>query len=1298
MKLFVRSTLYLIVFISMFFPVSLLYADTKPDVGVDYFTNGLLDRAASIKAAESVTKQKYPDADIAMVNQHNLQKYSKDGTYVQWYETYTKILTEKGRRSMKTLASYFTLPYNTTEYKLVEIIHQDGTVTQIDIKANVSVMIQSGQMSDNIYNPNAKIMKISLPRVNVGDVVHYVLYDDFKKVTIPGHWSEIVSLESTDPILRYEITFIAPEKKPLEHMIVKSQIPGTVFSEQRVEGRTKIYKWIVKNVPQAFPEPDMPPLYSQIQRLRATTVKDWETISRWYWNLCLPHMEDTTPEMEKTVAALVEGLTSRQEKIRAVFDYVSQDIRYMGLTLEENSPGYEPHPVRLTFERKAGVCRDKAVLLTSMLRMAQIEAYPALMRNGPKVDETVPMSIFNHAITAVLEPDGSYLLMDSTDENTRELLPGYLNDQNYLVATPAGDFLRTSPLETAEKNMVFVKTTGKMDKHGKIKGNMIIKFEGINDNVYRGMLWEKSIEERKIFFENLASGLTPDSWLTDYSILPKNLNDTSIPLKVQIEFTTGDVRIKGKNTMMLSLPYIDNSVGMVHFLLGKMGLKKRKYPIFTEYACGVEETLDIEIDQPGLAVSSLPVYQNTDQKGYRWKAFCDFDGKTFSGRRTFTLKLPEYAPDQYLALKKTVQNIEEDMKKKPVFSICGKEGTECAKSWYESFDSDAVILKDELTCDIEDIHTWTETLYKKIKILTYAGKKDFSDAYFSYNPIWETLEVKEAFVRLESGETTKVKAQEINIMDKPWVASASRYPGGKTLVINFPSTQVGCTVEYKIVKKRTKQPFFGANISFSSYYPILEKSFTIIAPESLDLKINKTDCGTGIREGTDNEYCRKVISVKQTSDGGKKVSRFSGQKLEPVQKEENLPPWLSFNPVVMVSAGSWKAYAVNLGNFLKNACDGQAETEKKAAELAEGLTTDLEKIIAVRDFAAIHIRSVPVSIKRLPFESISKADTILKDGYGNATDRAVLLFTLLDSLGLNPEFAISSMLSKIPVLQKPFFDFPQNGFLRKAMVRVKSEKEGYIWLNDTNQYSMPGTTSADGYTALLIPAGRIVPIKSLNEDLKNRSEVFYNIKLSENGDAKIERIRKIYGTRYGAFKKRFVEISPEDRRRRHLSLIASISRNAEADGEYITKYDTYPAVEQLSVKVKKWATRQQDYLYFHIPGITGGLVSTGREKRVNPLYRYWTVCENISIDINFPENIESVEMILPEKSLFRIEGAGYVKLERTPFIPGQPLQIRQLSRIDPVVIMPWQYPGYLATSRQMSHPDMRMILFRMKGK
>ena len=188
---------------------------------------------------------------------------------------------------------------------------------------------------------------------------------------------------------------------PLVRVALRDEVPGTVSysKESQAEGGV-VHHWEIHNVPRMFDEPAMPPYEMVLQRLFVSTMPDWQTVSKWYWNLSKSHLEATTPEMKQKVDSLTADTTTEMDRIKSVFYFVSKKVRYMGLTPEKDRPGFEPHDVEITFDKKYGVCRDKAALLVSMLREAGLDAYPVLISVGVKRDPDVPDPDFNHAIVS----------------------------------------------------------------------------------------------------------------------------------------------------------------------------------------------------------------------------------------------------------------------------------------------------------------------------------------------------------------------------------------------------------------------------------------------------------------------------------------------------------------------------------------------------------------------------------------------------------------------------------------------------------------------------------------------------------------------------------------------------------------------------------------------------------------------------------------------------------------------------------------------------------------------------------
>ncbi len=359
--------------------------------GSDWAT---LDPKQVQAAAKEVTLAQLPDCDEAIVDQKSMRVVHEDGTTEMQDETFTKVLTEKGKQSNKTLSRTFVIPYFTVEVARLEVIKPDGTVVPVDVEANEKESILADRMKMNIYDPNIKVLRVNIPQLEIGDMVHSVVRLTVTRPIISGEFSEDFIGEGRGYLRHLALDIHMPATKPLKHIALRDEIPGTVTASTKTEGNNLIYHWEVNRVPRMFIEPAMPPPQEVLQHLSISTIPDWGTVSRWYWNLSKPHLDAITPDMKKQVAELTAGATTDMEKIKAVFYYVSKEIRYMGITPEKDRPGFEPHDVQMTYDKKYGVCRDKAALLVALLRAAGQNAYPVLTSFGLKKDQEVPNPFF----------------------------------------------------------------------------------------------------------------------------------------------------------------------------------------------------------------------------------------------------------------------------------------------------------------------------------------------------------------------------------------------------------------------------------------------------------------------------------------------------------------------------------------------------------------------------------------------------------------------------------------------------------------------------------------------------------------------------------------------------------------------------------------------------------------------------------------------------------------------------------------------------------------------------------------
>lgn len=1191
-------------------------ASSCPDSKAPSFVPSEVRRIALadiIAAAAEATPANYPDADTVILDSVSCEVYEEDGTSVLFDDTYTKVLTEKGRRSEASATLGFDAFYSDLEVVAAEIVKPDGTVVPIDLERNCKIAIDPGMMSSNIYDPNDKKMTVAYPGLEVGDITRLAIIRREKKVRVPGVWADYQTFETFDPILRYTYAVSSPTNNPVRSQVLRDELPGTATVNDPLPldgGARTLLSWDFANVPQAFAEPSMPPMHTVCQRILLSTLNDWRELSRWYWNLCKPHLDAVTDEMREMVASLTEGVSTEQERIWRIFTWVSQNVRYMGVTTETEAPGHEPHDVSVTFERRHGVCRDKAALLASMLRLAGTDAFPVLIHVGEKRDPDVPMPFFNHAIACVRDADGEFTLMDPTNENTADLLPAYLAGKSYLVATPEGEPLHTSDEVPAAANMVFAAIKAKVDAKGKITLSSKFDFTGLNDSAYRGAFVRMPAERRREFLEGVVRETIPGAKLESFAIEPEDLRDTEAPLVLRLEASARDFILRGDGASLIDLPHFSTAIGYHNFILDKTGLQERRFPFETEEACGAEETWDIEFESLGAPVA-LPetISFKTNGVTYSQRVTCPDSQAPSCVKLTSThrieFNLTSYPASIYKPFKETLHHID---------TLSGQVAAFEPSPTPEELAADSRILSAETAYEIDSPTSWTKTVTVHRQILTYAGRRANSELKINYNPAWQSVEILEASVAAPDGSTQLVTDSEINEMDASWASAAPRYPAARTYVVSLPGVEVGSIISTSYRITQTNAPFFSHFHVFNGTTPLdedtLKMHFTGEAAELLRKRAGGDDddiLGTCLLSFNDDAL---HLSKAVNEDGS--ITIVASVVAPPtLPRESHLPDASRFALAADISLGDWTEYAASLRAAIAEATS-PANTKRcaeVAASVCDGLVTVADKATAIRDYVARNFRLAGPSFTAIPLDrAVTPADVILADGYGNLLDRAILISALLFDAGIDNsivfatddeiEERIGGNLSRLLRLPHPgTFDYP----LVEIPPEDDEDEEAFpIYLNDTDQYATLGMTHHFARHALAtLPDDPDIglfndddsesdfdaPIKPIFIDGAFEPKTLENlaIRLKANGDAIVAVHKTIEGVGADEFLKRYAEMTPELLSRHHQELVGTIAVSARPFGELQINTNSLPYSLEYEAEVPSLATRTGNVLSLALP-------------------------------------------------------------------------------------------------------------------
>ncbi len=1143
-------------------------------------------------AYEEVTTSRYPDADSVYVDGIEETAYNPDGTYVTTSEQWIKVLTEKGRREESSLTVNYNARYGKAEIVSVALIGADGVSRPVDISATLKDTTDNSSASANIYDPLDRQLNCTIPGIKVGDIVHVKTRRTATKARVENEFADISVLEWSSPIVRQVVRIRAPAARPLVKTAVRHPLGNVAYAREAQADGSILHTWTATNSPQAFPEPDMPPLYTQIQHLRVSTVNDWRELSKWYWNLSLPHLVQTNAALVAKVRELSSliphpsSLIPHPSSLDAIYKWVAQEIRYMGLTLENVSPGYAPHDVDVTFENRYGVCRDKAALLVAMLRIAGFDAYPVLIHAGAKMDAEVPLPYFNHAIVAVRAPgdkranrDG-YILMDPTDESSRDLLPSYLSDRSYLVACPQGETLLTSPVPPATENALRIDGRGTLAADGSLVVDASIAFGGINDNAYRHALLRRRPEDRRKLFERFIERAAPGAELLTCDILPKDLRRTEEPLAARLVFRAPESVLRGETRDELILPYLSRVLGIANWLLeGSTSLEKRRFPLVVSSTARIDEKL--EIDLGGALGDAISLPEPVTMAGdYAFSRAVTATNGTLVATRALAVNAVEFSPKVYDDLCEEIKRVEAAERARPVF----------AKD--ELADAHVRVIRNFTDYRFSSPVSWTLTNTVEKEILTYQGKKNSSELKFAFNPLWKNVKLLSASVKTRDGKTSRVTAKEMNTFDCGWAGAAPRYPATKELVVNLPSVEIGSVVTYTTVTTVSNAPApFRGVFYFDAYEPTDE----IVA-----------------RWGDGTNEQRRVTKVKRL-------------KSEPMQ-----PPSVLWRDCTIVSKGDFQTAAANL----------RAATEVEPCVSSE---PGLDGIRAIRDWMAKHVKVVGPSLYEVPLDrQLTDPKTVLAERYASRLDYVRTLCALLKGGGFDAEivFAADTAQDHPKELELNLVTHPNVRMFASALCRVRVRTGGFLWwggetktyyLGTENEYTPLETTAYEGSLCLNPRTGEIEKIP-LGEFSSNKV-VSYAIAVRENGAVDLDYTQTVYGPAVGAFRKRYAEMLPEDRSRHYQEMLGDLAQAATATRELMTDTTGYPAKLTFSAYIPDYATVTDDMITLSVPGLAANLFPLTGSLRESPIGVGGDDPSRLEITVTFPAGYTLVEH-LPERYSF----------------------------------------------------------------
>jgi transglutaminase-like putative cysteine protease len=586
-----------------------------------------------------------------------LPEYSKETSAVVLYDEKIVSVKDNGeidvthRHACKLLRSdakekcgYAEVPFDNetkVSYFRAWTIMPNGGLIEVKDKEAMEVGLDEGF---EIYSDH-KAKLIKFPEANMGSVVGYEYTQRQRPFVYEDEWD----VQHTLPVryARFSLTLPQGWEYTTLWANYEDQKPTSTSGNQVV--------WELKDLPAIEVEPEMPPYeavaarmgikyYPSNPAMRQKTTGSWDDIASWYNSLTL-NSRTPSPALTQKVSELTAGVTDPLAQMKVLSQYMQRNIRYAAI--EVGIGGFQPHNAADTFAHQYGDCKDKANLLSAMLKQVGIESYymPIFTIRGV-TNPKFPSMAFNHVILAIKLPDsvpdaglyalykspkyGRLLIFDPTNEYVPlGYLPYYEQDNYGLVVTPNGGEIAQLPLAAPMSNRLLRMATLKLSPTGGLSGEVNeLRFGGPAEMSREQFLRTAPADRQKVVERFLGNSLSNFS-LMGATLGNLELYDQNLTLNYKF---TADGYAQASGDLLILRPRVMGGKAS-HILAGK----KRLYPIEFEEASRQDDIFDITLPA-GYVVDELPKPVDASCPYATYKSEVTMNGNVLRYKRTYTIK------------------------------------------------------------------------------------------------------------------------------------------------------------------------------------------------------------------------------------------------------------------------------------------------------------------------------------------------------------------------------------------------------------------------------------------------------------------------------------------------------------------------------------------------------------------------------------------------------------------------------------------------------------------------------------
>ena len=345
------------------------------------------------------------------------------------HEAY-RITSDNGVQNGSSVGVTFDPTYERLTFHFVRIVRNGQTLDRLD-RSKFQLLQREREMESFLYD-GSFTAACQLEDVRVGDVIEYAYTIEGANPVLKGHYFNTFATDWTVPVERAIVRIVRPVGRDLHFQMENRELQPKISA---ANGRTE-WLWSENHIPAHHADASPPLGYNSFGLLRISEFANWQEVVAWAAPL---YQVDgpASPELEQEITHIA-AVKGAGDTVLAALRFVQEEIRYLGI--EGGVGSHQPTAPSEVLRRRFGDCKDKTLLLATILRRAGFHATPVLVSSYSRAEVAKHLPSpggFNHVVLQV-EFGRSRCWLDATRSPQRgPISEVYITDFGYgLVLEP----------------------------------------------------------------------------------------------------------------------------------------------------------------------------------------------------------------------------------------------------------------------------------------------------------------------------------------------------------------------------------------------------------------------------------------------------------------------------------------------------------------------------------------------------------------------------------------------------------------------------------------------------------------------------------------------------------------------------------------------------------------------------------------------------------------------------------------------------------------------------------------------